>query len=186
MNRDSLPLLRALCWAEHHMTETIEGCGHLLAQGKIETHLERCLATGIIVSYVRPFMQNDGLAQLNSRFGSFTDSAMGKLHRALIEARNISYGHTDVKTEPKDLALSLTSEQRQKIGIHLDESGRARWFLLQNSLPVEYFPHVIKLAEFQKERLHQASTEMLQHLCKGRAFRPGTYTLGIDFPDPAE
>jgi hypothetical protein len=164
------------------MIEARDGCTHLLSLPDIGSHLEHCIGTGIAVSYARPFTANQGMAPLSAKFHKFPEQALETLHLALLEARNMVYGHTDVITQPTHLSIPLSLDERSRIGIVVTPEGNGKWFIRRPSFSREMFTQIANLCEFQKNRIHEASTNMLTHLHKDKSYRPGEYILGETFP----
>ena len=174
--------LRALYWAEIHMREAQDACLHVLQLGNISQELSHALFTGIVVSYARPFGANQGLPALETAFKTFPTAKAQRLHDGLLEARNLIYAHNDRVTVPTSLNPSVSAAQMNEIEIQIEPSGSSNWLIRRPTLGTSHVEPIGALCEFQIERLNKTSTAILQEFCKGKAYRPGAYTLGVDFP----
>lgn len=175
-------LMRSLCWAEHHMTEARDGCDHLLSLSAIDPHLEHCIGSGIVICYARPFTANNGISCLPAKFRQFRNTGMQDVHNAVMEARDMIYAHLDMRKEPKHLPYRLSMAERNAVSIQIRPNGECKWTVPRHALSRSMLKPIMDLCEFQSARLHEDSSKMFAHLCTGKIFKPGNYTLGVGFP----
>jgi hypothetical protein len=175
-------MLKALFWAEWHMREAHAACVHLSTLGKTSPELRHSIFTGIVVSYARPFGENNGLSAIGAKFSKFPSKAARLLHGAILEARDLLYAHNDRQTIPKYLAAATSPARQNDVGIHIKPNGNASWNVARSGFDFSQAHEIGALSEFQIDRIHAASTRMLQRFSRGNAYRPGDYTLGVDFP----
>jgi len=80
---------RALC---EHMEQMTLGPHEEIASAMI---------TGIVVSYVRPFVRNDGIGPLPKKYSEFLEGSPFKnIHNTMLEARHWVYAHRDNQNAP--------------------------------------------------------------------------------------
>lgn len=182
--RSKLPvkLLKGLFWAEWHMKEARALCVHVVSLGEVSDELHHALFTGIVVSYARPFRENQGLAALGAKFRKFPTKAALVLHEGILEARDLRYAHNDRVTIPTRLSADVDQSVLDNVGIRILPSGRASWNVARAGFSSEQAHDIGALCEYQITRIHNESATMLQAFSKHRAYEPGIYTLGVDFP----
>lgn len=174
--------LRALYWAEIHMREALHTCEHFPSLNSRSPELRHCLYTGIVISYARSFGENNGLSAISSQFRTFPNERQQKLHKVLLDARDTIYAHHDLIRQGERLPSKLRKEDFQKIEIEVAQCGDTEWVVTRPILPETYLRDIIALCQFQIDRLHVASDNMLAHFCHDKAYSPGSYVLGEDFP----
>ena len=128
-----LEKLRALYWAEVHIRESKAGCGLIRAWNgpTMSQELLYALATGIVVSYCRSFVKNDGLSNVGTTFRVFTvDPAKGKLHEHLMLARDTLFAHKDRLREHEVLALA-DRDELSKIHVIVGQDGSTECCIFQ-------------------------------------------------------
>ena len=94
------------------------------------------LLEAIVISYARPFTQNNGLGQLVKKWGGFTNRRHKEAHEKIIRSRNELVAHSDpfvrkVKIEPPGVR-KLGDIQSSEIGFSI----RGYWFTI---MEVEVF-----------------------------------------------
>ena len=82
------------------MDHAARGAAHLAAihggsLGQMHADAEEAMATGVVVSYARPFTRRQGIGTLDENAWAPGDEREVDLHRALILLRNRRYAHTD-------------------------------------------------------------------------------------------
>lgn len=182
-----IPKLRGLYYAEICMREVYLGSDHIENIGKHPSELANVLAAGIVISYTRPFGQNDGLSRISPDFEKFPKADQEALHQYLIDARNQIYAHKDLLNHGKRLRAGMGPEDVKRVKIIVLPDGRTAWELQQVKVPDEYFKSVATLARFQAERMNRASSEILSSIViEAQKVRgphaPGNYYLGENFP----
>jgi hypothetical protein len=88
--------LRRLCWGEGDIRAARELSEWMLNHAKEYTDTcRRSLDAGIMITYARPFGENQGLGPLPSKFSKFQDSGLQKFHQKMIDSRNYIAAHND-------------------------------------------------------------------------------------------
>ncbi len=174
--------LRALYWAEVHMREALQTCEHLLGLNLDRPELRHCIYTGIVISYARSFGENNGLSAISSQFRTFRGKRQQQLHEVLLDARKTIYAHHDLSRQGERLPSKLRKEDFQKIELEVAESGDTEWVVTRAILPETYLRDIVSLCQFQIDRIHVASDNMLAHFCRDKAYSPGRYIVGEGFP----
>ncbi len=138
------------------------------------------MVTGVVVTYMRPFMEAEGLGALPAEFERFTDHDLQEAHDQLKESRNQLYAHRDVRngaalptldgTIPFDMDIEFDGSQSYKLMPGVIE------------IPPENLPDFVRLCEFQRQRITAKITKAWPSLTGSKTYAPGKYKVGVDFP----
>ncbi len=161
-------------------------CDHIQSLGR-ETHtpLHVPLFAGVCVTYMKPFVESNGLGPLPDEFKAFPSrSKHRKIHAELESLRNWYYAHRDMINAPKLLSDRASADAFDEITLHVDEEGIPSFSISELSWPIESVERVRDLCAFQRSRVDRAALQHLSVLAKAKALPPGEYLLGRDFPDP--
>ncbi len=158
-------------------------CSHIEQLGADTfTPLHVPLFAGVGVTYMKPFMHNDGLGSLPKKFSTFP-SAPGheKTHKNLKNCRDWYYAHRDM-LKAKNL---LTDPERRKgfedVTLHVEETGIS-FSVNEQTWSISSVSRVRNLCDYQKSRIDDDAMALVKILRKGKALQLGKYLLGRDFP----
>lgn len=175
-------LLKALFYAEWHMKEARAVCLQIQQlQPTAPPELVHGMYVGVVVSYAKPFGENRGVSKIGSSFTQFPTVQQQVLHAGILEARDVIYAHNDKASTPKRLRIPENAHGSEAaVLVHAD--GRATWRLRQAGFGIEIASEIIALCDLQIGRINAKSTGILRHFTDGKAYAPGEYTLGVNFP----
>jgi hypothetical protein len=168
--------LKTLIWAEHSWMGAADLCelAMSLPHLKESKNLEHSIATGIIISYARPFTKCNGLGKLGKEFREFKDHESFKSnHDRLLETRHTIFAHKDESWETELL------RDEKKYLITIEESGRFQTSM--TGIVIDSFPLILDLINFQKKRILTAKEKLVQSVAN-QGIQAGVYTIGEDFP----
>jgi hypothetical protein len=140
------------------------------------------IMAGICVVYARPFLRADGLGPLDERYACFSDPKLQETHNDLIRNRHHFYAHRDLlKTRALDPVSGASVDMHS---VHLFFKGQGSYtFATQEPMYRDInLPDIIRLAEFQRQRIGAERHKVIDKLNKGRILPEGRYELGKDFP----
>jgi hypothetical protein len=157
-----------------------------LAQHIIETQpdplewLYSPMIAGMVVTYMKPFVQADGLGVLPSSFSQFTDLVLGETHKLLAEARHKLYAHQDVMTASSFVTQDGTTPFEMSIRF----DGTNRYALSPGAIEIgpASLPDIVRLCAHQQLEIKKAINAAWKALTGGKNYPPGTYRVGVDFP----
>ncbi len=138
------------------------------------------MIAGVVVTYMRPFVQSDGLGSLSREFTTFLDQDLCDMHRQLEESRNKLYAHRDLCVAP---ALQTDGGIPFQMRIEFQDVNRA-YSLLPGSIDISpaSMDHIIRLCLHQQSKITEQLRNLMPSLIGGKHYPPGTYTVGVDFP----
>lgn len=179
MNKKSVNALKRLCWAEGDIRAARELCQWMVNSPEKKTALlKRALDAGVIITYARPFGENNGLGALPVEFGKFRNSGLQKFHRRMIQARNCVAGHNDRINLNSMLSPSTPQEDPEEIQIEISANGKSAWMVTSPYLSTPVLRRIVELCLVQEGRLHKESSSIVA----AASYNHGTFTLGVDFP----
>jgi hypothetical protein len=180
MKQKSINDLKRLSWAEGDIHAARELSEYMLGQPPEENtdYRRRSLEAGIIITYARPFGENNGLGALPKKFSQFDDSNLEKFHEKMICARNCIAGHNDRINLHLFLSEATRKEDPEKIQIEIFPDGKSEWIMKSPYLSASVLKGVVNLCRVQEERLHKESCSIIA----GKSYEARIFTLGIDFP----
>jgi len=158
-------------------------CDHIQALGQDTfTPLHVPLFAGVSVSYMKPFMRNDGLGPLPQSFSKFS-SAPGheKTHADLKKCRDWYYAHRDMINAPTLLADPERRCGFEDVILHFAESGIS-FSVNEQSWSFSSVSRVRNLCSYQKARIDREALALVDVLRKGRKLPVKDYVIGRDFP----
>ncbi len=157
---------------------------HLLANFDL-LHLNwgyRAVETGIVVSYSRPFGENDDLGRLPHRFRKFDDADAQIVHDAILRARNIQEAHNNLRQRGSLVRAPFNADDAVSVSILIEADGRTFWEVHPPSLERGDVERMIRLFQIQEARLRDEIQIVFHALLEQHSAVPGQYRLGIDFP----
>jgi hypothetical protein len=144
-------------------------CEHIQGLGSNTfTPLHVPLFAGVSITYMKPFMRNDGLGDLSSRFSRFPGaSGHQKTHVDLKNCRDWYYAHRDMIKAPTLLADPQRRSGFEDVTLHVAESGIS-FSVNEQSWSFSSVSRVRSLCSYQKSRIDKEVLALLEVLKKGR------------------
>jgi hypothetical protein len=140
------------------------------------------IMAGICVVYARPFLRADGLGPLDEKYSRLNDAKLQNTHNDLIRNRHHFYAHRDfLKTRAFD-PVSGTSRDMHSVRLFFDGRGSYTAATMEPMYRDINLPEIIRLAEFQRQRIVAERHKVIDKLNRGRILPEGSYELGKDFP----
>ncbi|HEY4272383.1 MAG TPA: hypothetical protein VGM65_10285 [Candidatus Udaeobacter sp.] len=169
--------------AESSMHQTAQ-----LAQFTVEHNIGRLpdvfapIMAGICVVYARPFLRADGLGPIDEKYAQLKDAKLQDTHNDLLRNRHHFYAHRDfLKTRAID-PVSGTSHDMHSVHLFFDGHGSYTAATREPMYRDINLPDIIRLAEFQRQRIAAERHKTIDKLNKGRILPEGAYELGKAFP----
>lgn len=157
-------------------------CEHI-EKMQLQSHdeLASAMMTGIVVSYMRPFLESNGLGALPPRYSQFDKcSPYEAIHNTLLEARHWVYAHRDL---PNSINLAGSN-------ISLDEVSEMTLTLREKNYSIDIKePYIFKIGlskfkelfSFQHERANEEVGNIICSLMEDHQVGVGTYKLNKNF-----
>lgn len=140
------------------------------------------IMAGICVVYARPFLRADGLGPLDEKYSRLNDATLQDTHNDLIRNRHHFYAHRDfLKTRALD-PVSGTSRDMHSVHLLFDGRGSYSAATMDPMYRDINLTEIIRLAEFQRQRIATERHKVIDKLNRGRILPKGSYELGKDFP----
>jgi hypothetical protein len=174
--------LTSLIVASSNFQAAADACSFLIENDINEnaTYI-RAFAAGIVVSYMRPFVQGDGLTGLPEYEKFPANPEYVVLHEELKNGRNKVFAHHS-ETDSHSLLPKELQEDAKRIRLHFDDSGVLTGYVLK---PISWnrsrLHAIASLCRFQKERIDAEASGLVEHLREGRFYR-GEVIIGESFP----
>src|SRR5437588_8016768 len=106
----------------------------------------RAMETGIVVSYARPFGENEGLGALPNRFQIFqSDTDFARVHSLLLHARDVVAAHNNLLERKSILASNVPEGEAERISIIVEANGQSWWTVPVPTLPADNIRRVVDL-----------------------------------------
>ncbi len=138
------------------------------------------MMTGVIVTYMRPFVQSDGLGPLPQMFTQFQEKALQDTHNQMQVSRHKLYAHQDVKS-----ASSLpTDDGCVAFDMTIEFDGSNRYSLMPGIIEVSFdtLSDIVRLCEFQRSRITKEIKDSWPALTASKIYPKGKYKVGVNFP----
>jgi hypothetical protein len=142
----------------------------------------RAIETGIVVSYSRPFGENEHLGSLPHRFRVFDDSDAQIVHDGILRARDIQEAHNNLRLRGSLVRAPFSSDDAVNVSIFIQTDGRKFWEVRPPSLDRADIARMIRLFRIQESRLQREIQVLFNALLQAHSGEPGEYRLGFDFP----
>ena len=160
-----------------------------LSEHMLKEHLDvSCPAfspqvAGIVVTYAKNFVAGAGFGPLGSSYGKFPEASLQETHDLLIEMRNKVYAHRDVLAAKTFKYEDSRRPDPYEVRLEIRE-GEPGFTLFPNipDLITSHLPFIIRLCEFQIERIGDEFRRILPLMTTGKNYQAGVYTIGVDFP----
>jgi hypothetical protein len=140
------------------------------------------IMAGICVVYARPFLRADGLGPIHEKYARLDEPKLQDTHNDLIRNRHHFYAHRDfLKTRALE---PVSGTLRDMHTVHLSFDGRGSYTAATQEPMYRdiNLPDIIRLAEFQRQRIALERHKVIDKLNRGQILRAGSYELGRDFP----
>lgn len=129
----------------------------------------------IVISYARPFTNNNQIGALPSRWSKFSEPEKRKTHKLLIETRHTVVAHSDpighkVKIIPPGYESFPVTGPSEDIAMHIEKSYFNR----------QYFKSIYTLCRHQLVEMNDAIDTLLEKLYAGMDLPPVPFRLKID------
>ena len=174
--------LKTLIVAVSTFEAVVDACKFLLKKG-IDPNAPYfgTFGAGIVVSYVRPFVQADGLSSLPEYEEFPPHTGFKELHEDLKRGRHWVFAHHSA-IDSHSLLSSDQQEEAKNIFIHFDDKGLFHGFKVR---PVQWnqarLHAIVSLCKFQAQRMVDDTIPLMRHLAGDKTYR-GTQILGKTFP----
>lgn len=139
--------------------------------------LASSMMSGIVVSYVRPFLRSDGIGSLPKKYSSFEENAeFGKYHDILMEARHWVYAHRDNVNAPNLAGGRVCEDTVTEVIIHLKKDGYSVAINEPqiNASQLKYFK---ALCSYQHNRINEEVGDLIVHLMETHSLGEGVYKI---------
>jgi hypothetical protein len=146
----------------------------------------RAIETGIIISYSRPFGENQNLGSLPNQFRLFDDRDAQIVHDGILRARDIQEAHNNLRTRGSLVRAPFSPEEAVSVSILITPDGRTFWEVRPPPLDLSDVKRMIRLFTIQEHRLRKEIQSVFEALLREHSGGPGDYRLGVDFPAPAD
>jgi len=145
----------SLVVARFAFQEVSAACKWYFDAGYDQKHpLYPILISGIVITYTKAFTDSKTLPKLGSEFETYNNAQLSKTHKALLEARNTIYAHTDVR---QSITLSFH--------VRLDADGlKYRSMGSRKSLSSIVLVDVLRLCDLQVERINKKLAVVIRKL----------------------
>lgn len=128
-----------------------------------------------VISYARPFTDNQEIGALPKRWSKFPRQDLRDTHKLLLETRNTVVAHSDpigyrIDIVPSGYQAFPTMEPSNSISLHIakDYFGRS------------YFEAIHRLCHYQLVEMNQAIDDLLEKLYEGMELPQRPFNLRID------
>jgi len=142
----------------------------------------RAIETGIIVSYSRPFGENENLGSLPHQFRAFDDADAQIVHDGMLRARDIQEAHNNLRRRGSLVRAPFSAEEAVSVSILIAADGRTFWEIRLPSLDRSDIERMIRLFQIQENRLWREIQSVFDALLQEHSGEAGEFRLGIDFP----
>lgn len=139
------------------------------------------MVAGLVVTYMRPFVQSYGLGSLSSDFTDFPDQDLFDMHDQLKESRHKLYAHRDLGVAPTLETNDGSLPFEMQISF---EDPHLSYTLAPGAVEINFsnMDQIIRLCHHQQTIVTQKLLPLVLLLTSGKSYQPGTYTVGVDFP----
>ena len=153
-------------------------CEHM-EQIKVESHEEitSAMMAGVVVSYVRPFIRNDGIGPLPKKYSEFEEGSPYKaVHNTMLEARHWVYAHRDICNAPNLAGSKVTEEIVSEIILTLRKDGYSV-SINEPQILVKQLPKFRSLCSFQNNRINEEVGELIRSIMDDEKIGVGVYEI---------
>ncbi len=170
--------LRRLTLAQTAFRQARFLCEHM-EQAKVESHEEiaSAMMAGIVVSYVRPFIRNDGIGPLPRKYSEFEEGSPYKgIHNTMLEARHWVYAHRDNCNAPNLAGSKVSEEIVSELVLTLREDGYSV-SINEPQISVKQLVNFRSLCSFQNNRINEEVGDLITSIMDGEKIGVGVYEI---------
>jgi|SRR3989344_7020879 len=156
-------------------------CEHM-EKLKLEPHEEiaSAMMAGIVVSYVRPFVRNDGIGHLPRRYSEFEKgSPFEKIHNTMLEARHWVYAHRDHQNAPNLGGSSVSHDVISEVIITLRRDGYSV-SINEPQISTKQLVNFQALCSFQHNRINEEVGDLIMAIMDEHKIGLGKYEIRDD------
>lgn len=153
-------------------------CEHM-EQLKLEPHEEiaSAMMAGIVVSYVRPFVRNDGIGQLPKKYSEFDEgSPFENIHNTMIEARHWVYAHRDNQNAPNLGGGRVSQDVVSEVTLTLRRDGYSV-SINEPQISTKQLVNFQALCSFQHNRINQEVGDLIMSIMDEHKISIGVYEI---------
>ncbi len=153
-------------------------CQHM-ERLKLEPHEEiaSAMMAGIVVSYVRPFVRNDGIGQLSKRYSEFEKgSPFEKIHNTMLEARHWVYAHRDNQNTPNLGGGNVSNDIVSEVILTLKRDGYSV-SINEPQISPKQLLNFQALCAFQHDRVNEEVGDLIMAIMEEHDIGPGAYEI---------
>lgn len=153
-----------------------------MEQLKLDSHEEiaSAMMAGIVVSYVRPFVRNDGIGQLPKRYSEFEKgSGFEKIHNTMIEACHWVYAHRDNQNAPNLGGGNVSQDVVSEVTLTLRRDGYSV-SINEPQISTKQLVNFLALCSFQHSRINQEVGDLIISIVDEHKIDMGVYEIRED------
>ncbi len=170
--------LQRLTFAQAAFKQAKALCEHM-EKLKLEPHEEiaSAMMAGIVVSYVRPFVRNDGIGHLPKRYSEFeSGSPFQKIHNTMIEARHWVYAHRDNQNALNLGGGGVSQDIVSEMTLTLRRDGYSV-SINEPQISPKQLTNFQGLCSFQYNRINEEVSDIIMAIMDQHKIRIGTYEI---------
>ena len=175
--------IRRLVCADVSFQQVIDLSDHLLEikLTKSDPIYAPCL-TGIVVTYMQPFVKSGDLGMLSEEFCKFSNPLFQRTHDMLKESRHAIYAHRFPEATKLQKYVNNGTAEPYRVEVELKKGEAPTYHFSAYAFPAEMGYTVRELCVFQRSRVAEKLVKVQNELTTGKQYRAGRYILGDDFP----
>lgn len=170
--------LQRLTLAQTAFRQARSLCEHM-EQMKIESSEEiaSAMMAGIVVSYVRPFVRNDGIGPLPKKYSEFEEgSPYKRIHNIMLEARHWVYAHRDNRNAPNLAGSKINEEIVSEVILTLRKDGYSV-SINEPQIFVNQLVNFKSLCSFQNNRINEEVGDLIISIMDDEKLGVGVYEI---------
>ena len=174
-------MLHRLTLAQTAFRQARRLCEHMESL-EIDTkdELASSMMSGIVVSYVRPFLRSDGVGSLPKKYSTFEeDPGFERYHNILMEARHWVYAHRDNTNAPNLAGGSVSGDIVTEVTISLKKEGYSV-SINEPQIGTNQLKYFKALCSYQHNRINEEVGDLIIHLMDTHNLKEGVYRLADD------
>ncbi len=156
-------------------------CEHM-EQMKLEPHEEiaSSMMAGIVVSYMRPFVRNDGIGHLPKNYSEFPEGSPFKnIHNTLLEARHWVYAHRDIQNAPNLGGGNVSQDIVSEVVLTLRKDGYSV-SINEPQISTKQLANFKALCSFQHNRINEEVGDLIMSIMDEHKIGIGVYEIRDD------
>lgn len=157
-------------------------CDYVLKQvSNMDRGTRHVLITGIIITYARPFGDNNGVGCLPKKFSKFDDPHLQTTHEMILFSRKKLFAHSDALADYADRSGRKNQLLALTIVANFGNDGMAavRSQLTEPVLSPSVLPEIVALCEAVLRRLKTEEETLIANLFTDRPLREGENQVNI-------